>query len=462
MNINKDNYEAIFLDYHEGVLSSAEVDEMFVFISQHPEVKQEFEEFEMISIQPDTGISFAHKESLKKNMILILDEIGPDNYEEFLISEMEGSLNDEQLLKLTSFMITHPEIEKEKRLFSHTKLTPDLNIQFQQKENLLHSAISFGEINETNFEDYFISQVEGSLSVKQESDLREFLLLNPELERSHKITRLTRLQPDTSVVFEDKSSLRKAVAPIRRLVLYSLSAAASIILLAGIYFRFQENQIISTANNNPINHSFTSSTKNTKFNISKQISIPGKSVELASNKNHQTSLSRQGTPDESPSISLKENSVDGARELEVVELLASRSYKEISSHDYVAPEFIFIRTSQMHTNDYMELYYNVRLAEQIQYAQLNQKDENPERTILSSMTAYASNLFKRKNNDKNEDERAGNSGISVWTFAELGVKTYNKIAQDNVTLDLQRDEEGKVISYNLLGDRLDLQRDINK
>jgi len=42
------------------------------------------------------------------------------------------------------------------------------------------------------------------------------------------------------------------------------------------------------------------------------------------------------------------------------------------------------------------------------------------------------------------------------------VKTYNAISRDNVTLDLQRDEYGKVVSYNLAGDKLNLQRDIKK
>ena len=111
----------------------------------------------------------------------------------------------------------------------------------------------------------------------------------------------------------------------------------------------------------------------------------------------------------------------------------------------------------MHSNEYMELYYNVKLAEQIQYAQLNETDNNPERTIFNSFTSRISNLFNPKSDIKQENK----STLSLWTFAELGVKTYNNISQDNVKLDLERNEQGKVVAYNLIGDKLDLQRDVH-
>ena len=134
------------------------------------------------------------------------------------------------------------------------------------------------------------------------------------------------------------------------------------------------------------------------------------------------------------------------------------AYNIITSHDYVKPEFMFIRTSQMHSNDFLELYYNIKLAEQIQYAQLNESDKNPEKTLFNSLTSKVTGLFA--SNHKTQPETKSN--ISIWTFAQLGVKTYNSLTQDDVKLDLQKDENGKVISYNLVGDNIDMQRDVKK
>ena len=62
--INKNNYEAFFLDYYEGNLTTEQVAELLLFIEQHPEHKEEFESFENISLVPEKN-SFSVKSSLK-------------------------------------------------------------------------------------------------------------------------------------------------------------------------------------------------------------------------------------------------------------------------------------------------------------------------------------------------------------------------------------------------------------
>ena len=43
MNINQNNYEAWFLDYYEKQLSAEQVAELFLFLEQHPLLKEEFD-----------------------------------------------------------------------------------------------------------------------------------------------------------------------------------------------------------------------------------------------------------------------------------------------------------------------------------------------------------------------------------------------------------------------------------
>ena len=61
MNINKNNYEAFFLDYHEGNLSPQQVADLLLFIEQHPELEEEFESFENFSIADNNTFNFENK-----------------------------------------------------------------------------------------------------------------------------------------------------------------------------------------------------------------------------------------------------------------------------------------------------------------------------------------------------------------------------------------------------------------
>ena len=50
MKINRDNYEAYFLDYHEGHLSLEMVRELHLFIEQNPDLKNSITDFEIIPL----------------------------------------------------------------------------------------------------------------------------------------------------------------------------------------------------------------------------------------------------------------------------------------------------------------------------------------------------------------------------------------------------------------------------
>ncbi len=119
MNINKNNYESWFLDYHEGTLAAEKVAELFLFLEKYPEFKNEFESFAQITL-PLSEEEFSLKDDLKKNTITTL------NYSDYLIAELEGDLNLQERVALQSFMDAHPELEKEKLLFSKTIMQKEI------------------------------------------------------------------------------------------------------------------------------------------------------------------------------------------------------------------------------------------------------------------------------------------------------------------------------------------------
>lgn len=140
MEINKDNYEIFFLDYHEGNLSAEMQAEVVLFLQQHPEFKAEFESFEMINLPVAENVLFPDKNSLKKEMVT------KENYAHFLIGSLEGDLKKEEQLALDKFLFTNPEFKKDEQLFSMTKLTVDTSIVFDNK-SVLKQAVPIAERN---------------------------------------------------------------------------------------------------------------------------------------------------------------------------------------------------------------------------------------------------------------------------------------------------------------------------
>ena len=133
MNINRENYEIYFLDYHEGRLEPGQVAELLVFLEAHPELKEEFEDFENIPVAPDMSVYFAEKTSLKKNNVSDFGPINASNYESYFIAETEKQLTPDEQLWLAGFMERNPGLTNDLELYIKTRIQPDLQIQYPGK-----------------------------------------------------------------------------------------------------------------------------------------------------------------------------------------------------------------------------------------------------------------------------------------------------------------------------------------
>lgn len=129
MNINLNNYEAYFLDCHEGRLSAAMVKELMEFIELHPELKEEFESFEPITLNDSNEISYDEKDILKKT----LTGISSSNFDEHAVEYIEGTLPAALQTELEAFITQNPHYQKELELYGKTKLAPDTSIIFEDK-----------------------------------------------------------------------------------------------------------------------------------------------------------------------------------------------------------------------------------------------------------------------------------------------------------------------------------------
>ena len=135
MKINRDNYEAYFIDYLEGNLDELLVNDFIEFLQNNPDLKEELSMFESISIEPE-NISFNKKDTLHKQKL--------DSEKEFnktAIASLENDITTTEKTEFEKYITEHPEKEKDIFLFGKTKLHPDKTIVFNKKKKLYHYSL---------------------------------------------------------------------------------------------------------------------------------------------------------------------------------------------------------------------------------------------------------------------------------------------------------------------------------
>jgi hypothetical protein len=129
MNINRHNYEAFFLDYIEGRLSHDQEIELKEFLSSHPDLAPELDEYESIRLDAKEQIIFKDKSSIKKTP----GELTPVTQ---LIALMEGDLAPQQAVEIKKKIESDEYLRAQSELLLKTKLVPDLNVRFPYKSKL--------------------------------------------------------------------------------------------------------------------------------------------------------------------------------------------------------------------------------------------------------------------------------------------------------------------------------------
>jgi len=139
MKINKQNYEAYILDYYEKNLSTEQVAELMLFLEQNPVLKEEFEEFEEfedVTLEADLTTIFEYKESIRKPVYKTVGNITSENYEDFIISDLEKIITNDEKIKLDAFIESNQSVIKDYTKYRLTYLKPDLSIVFPDKRSL--------------------------------------------------------------------------------------------------------------------------------------------------------------------------------------------------------------------------------------------------------------------------------------------------------------------------------------
>ena len=135
MGINLDNYEQYFLDHQEGSLSPEKERELSDFLLAHPELQPLLDEFDATPIPAGEPVTFHKKEGLKKRIHGTI-HIHEGNAEEWIISSVEGLLNEEEEKELSKFLELNPSFRREMLIIRNTISIADPDIIFINKDRL--------------------------------------------------------------------------------------------------------------------------------------------------------------------------------------------------------------------------------------------------------------------------------------------------------------------------------------
>ena len=157
--------------------------------------------------------------------------INRHNYEECFILYWDNELTASQKQAIENFVNENPDLQDEFRILGETRFVPDKNLQFEGKEFLLNSS----SININNYEEQLLNYIDDALNNNERKEVEKLAAKLPIIQKELLLLQKTKLQPETEVIFPDKSTLYRREEKVRVISMawFRVAVAAAIILIAG-------------------------------------------------------------------------------------------------------------------------------------------------------------------------------------------------------------------------------------
>ena len=131
---NLTNYESYYIDYLEGNLSEGDRNAFEFFLNEYPALQLEGE-LPVFTINADENLSNDFV-----NQLRVFDEkekVNENTIEGFLIASTEGILSTVKQQELHAYLLKNPSHLDSLGMYHKTKLTPDLEITYPNKQGLI-------------------------------------------------------------------------------------------------------------------------------------------------------------------------------------------------------------------------------------------------------------------------------------------------------------------------------------
>ena len=142
MNINRNNYEVFFIDYHDGNLAAEQVAELFLFLESNPDLKSEFDDFINVQLE-NFEETFPLRDALKRG------EINSENFSWYMAASVEDDLTFEEQSMLDAFIKSNPQLSQDVALFRAAKLEAINSEIYPDKKSLKQPVLFVFNFNRT-------------------------------------------------------------------------------------------------------------------------------------------------------------------------------------------------------------------------------------------------------------------------------------------------------------------------
>lgn len=208
--------------------------------------------------------------------------INRHNYESYFILYLDNELSVADRRMVEAFVKLHPDLKDELDLLSQFKLTPDEDIIFERKEDLMIPVQPAGQqVSQNELQESLLLYIDGELSVSQKKSVEEIVASNSSAKEELSWLQKSKLEPE-EIIFKDKASLyRKEKTRVVFISLrWRIAAAAILLLMIGL-----TTAIVLNKNSRQPEIVKTSPGKQTVSPVPDKEIVPGQPSPVAENSN---------------------------------------------------------------------------------------------------------------------------------------------------------------------------------
>ncbi len=224
MEITKNNYEAYLLDFFEGNLSAALVEELRLFVLHHPELEIDLNDTSLVTV-PSLEVKADFKETLKKQEDALEDEE--------ILRYLEGLMPGKEKQAFVKRLSEDDRLQASLAQYQRTILETDFELKLEDKSTLIKTE------DDLVLNNPVITYVEGKLSLEEKAGFEMLLSKDDELRADLRLVLASKLVPDIETVYPAKESLKKEVkvfALFDRSGLFRVAAAILLLACLSVVF----------------------------------------------------------------------------------------------------------------------------------------------------------------------------------------------------------------------------------
>jgi hypothetical protein len=359
--------------------------------------------------------------------------ININNYEECIVNYLDGNLSPVEAAELFLFLEIHPELNEDIDELRKMMVVADSNLTYGFSEALkVNYDYDANEISPDKYTYYFVAAIEGDLTSKGTETLNQFIEEHPELAKEWMLLQQCKVEAPVHLTYPQKESLK--IKPKATLFPYYLgwaAAAASILILISVFVRLEPETSESIENR-----------------------LGAYEVPVQGKPEKQQENNKTGKEEVKPEVKKTENSDNekpespSVKKESVKEILPARTEQEpINNLPALKPTINNAQPFEGSTrNTYTSLYNDIRLSQELMLAYA----ENQKQTATEE--GQGIRLGRRVNSYIRSGTQVAtqvSESFGGWMLADLGVKGYNMLTDNDVKLIREVNQDGSTGNVRL-------------